>query len=77
MTFNLTSFQIIVLLVLLVWEMIWKGLALWRAARRNQSYWFIVLLIINSGGILPILYLLFASSERNTGSTLMKHQGPA
>jgi hypothetical protein len=43
---------------LLVWELIWKGLALWRAARLKQPVWFVVLLILNTAGILPIIYLL-------------------
>lgn len=41
-----------------MWELIWKGLALWRAAIRHQSGWYIVMLVINTVGILPIVYLL-------------------
>lgn len=41
-----------------IWELIWKGLALWRAARRQQLGWFVALLIFNTLGILPIIYLL-------------------
>lgn len=46
-------------LVLLVWSMFWKGLALWTASQRRQKIWFIVLFIFNSFGILEIVYLLF------------------
>ena len=42
----------------LFWNMAWKGLALWRAARNNSKPWFIVLLIVNTLGLLEILYLL-------------------
>lgn len=42
---------------LLIWSLAWKGAALWRAARREQKQWFIALLIINTLGILEILYL--------------------
>ena len=45
------------LLVLLVWSFIWKGIALWHSARRDQYTWFIVLLVVNSAGILEIIYL--------------------
>lgn len=41
-----------------IWSLIWKGLALWRAAQRKQLAWFVVMLIINSAGLIPILYLL-------------------
>jgi hypothetical protein len=34
-----------------------KGFALWRAARNNSSGWFVTLLLINTLGILEILYL--------------------
>jgi hypothetical protein len=58
MDYNLSTTWTIVLLIALVWEQAWKGFALWRAGRNNQSDWFILLLIINSFGILPIFYLL-------------------
>lgn len=48
-----------------VWELIWKGMALWRAAHLKSRNWFIVLLAINSMGILPILYLYFFSKKTN------------
>lgn len=47
-----------VLLPLTVWSIIWKGLALWRAAKNRQAKWFAALLIINTAGILEIIYLL-------------------
>ena len=47
------------LLILVIWSLIWKGMALWFSAKHRQKAWFIVLLIFNTAGILPILYLLF------------------
>lgn len=46
-----------VALVLLVWSLTWKGLALWRAAKANQRNWFVVLLVVNTVGLLEIFYL--------------------
>lgn len=43
--------------ILLVWSIFWKGLALWHSARRGQYIWFLVLLIVNTIGILEIIYL--------------------
>jgi len=57
------EFQII-FTVLLVWEMVWKGRGLWFAARNGQKKWFVVLLIINSIGILPIVYLKFFQKKK-------------
>lgn len=39
-------------------DLVLRGLALWRSARKNEQWWFIALLIINSLGILPGIYLL-------------------
>lgn len=43
--------------VLVLWELVWKGIALWKAARESQKYWFIAILVLNTAGILPILYI--------------------
>jgi len=47
------------LLPFLIWELVWKGLALWKAARNNQNYWFVAILIFNTLGVLPIVYIAF------------------
>lgn len=57
MDINVSTNWTVVLAVLLVWDLAWKGAALWRSARNNHSVWFIFLLIINSLGVLPIIYL--------------------
>jgi hypothetical protein len=49
-------FLIIVLAILVI---VLKGYALWHAARRSEKWWFIVLLIINTFGILELIYLYF------------------
>jgi hypothetical protein len=40
-----------------VWTIAWKGLALWTAARKGSKNWFVALLLINTLGILDILYI--------------------
>ncbi|OHA92343.1 MAG: hypothetical protein A3J09_02630 [Candidatus Zambryskibacteria bacterium RIFCSPLOWO2_02_FULL_51_21] len=45
----------------IVWTIAWKGLALWRAAGLRQKWWFAALLIINTLGILEIIYLFLVS----------------
>lgn len=58
MDYQMTPGWAALLIFLIAWDLVWKGLALWRAARNEQLVWFIVLLIVNSVGILPIIYLL-------------------
>lgn len=60
---NLTDVQIRFLLLIAIWDMIWKGFALWRASRNDHQNWFIAILVINSAGILPIIYLLMHKSD--------------
>lgn len=48
---------IILITVIGIWTIIWKGFALWKSAKRNQMVWFIILLVINTIGILEILYI--------------------
>lgn len=43
--------------LLILWIVIWKGLALWHSGRRGQLWWFIILIVVNTVGILEIIYL--------------------
>ncbi len=43
--------------ILVLWGIIWKGLALWRASKQDQRNWFIAILVLNTLGILEIIYL--------------------
>mgnify|MGYP001559055921 CR=1 FL=1 len=45
--------------LIILWALFWKGLALWHAAKRGQNVWFIVLLVVNTLGILEIIYLFW------------------
>ena len=47
------------LILLLIWIIVCKAFALWFAARRNEKIWFIALLIVNTVGILEIIYLAY------------------
>lgn len=52
-----------IVLLLLVWSFVWKGMALWKAARLSHKKWFIVILIINTVGILEIFYIYFIARK--------------
>lgn len=52
----------------IIWSLIWKGLALYRAARNGQKVWFGILLVVNTMGILEIVYLLFFSNPKTSKS---------
>ena len=56
---GIPTWLFVLLIVLVIWDTIWKGIGLWKSGRHNQMAWFVCILIINSVGILPIVYLLF------------------
>ena len=49
---------VIAIILLVIWDGVWKLIALWKSARHNQLAWFICVAIFNTVGILPILYIL-------------------
>ena len=51
------SIFIPIVLVVALWTIIIKGYALWTAARAGHRNWFIALLVINTVGILELVYL--------------------
>ena len=51
-------------IVILVWTAIWKLMAMWKAAQKKSVTWFIVLGIVNTVGILPILYIYVFSEMK-------------
>jgi methionyl-tRNA synthetase len=55
---NVPAFFGPMIVLVVIWSLAWKGVALWRAAGRKDLYWFIALLVINTLGILEILYIL-------------------
>ena len=46
-------------IVFVVIALLLKGYALWHAAKRDEKSWFIILLIVNTFGILELIYLIF------------------
>jgi len=69
--------------VMLVWVVFWKGLALWKSSRLGQKWWFLVLLVLNTFGILEIFYVYVFSKKREAlrrdhrGDDKPNHEGHA
>lgn len=57
------------IIILLVWSLIWKGLGLWKSARLSDKAWFIVLLLVNTLGVLEIFYIYVFSKRDNKSKT--------
>ena len=61
--------------IYVIWEIVWKGLALWKSARNRSPIWFIVILLTNTLGILPILYIFLFSKIKLDGKKGKKTKG--
>jgi len=60
----LVGWIVIFLPILILWSLFWKGWSLWLAARKSQKIWFVCLLIVNTLGLLEILYIFIFSKGK-------------
>lgn len=65
------------LILLALWTVVIKGYALWHAARNSQKGWFIALLIINTLGILEVVYLIWFTPKGSNRLNSRISQAPA
>jgi hypothetical protein len=75
--FGLPAIGFSLFFLVIVWSLIWKGLALWHAAQRKDVWWFIAFLVINTAGILEIIYLFGVCKytfAQLTGSHAHRHE---
>lgn len=43
--------------IIYMWSAIWKAIALWKAAKKDAKVWFVIIFVLNSFGLLEILYI--------------------
>jgi len=59
----------VIFIVIGIWSLAWKGFALWKASKKKSIPWFVVLLVLNTVGILEILYIFVFSKISFKGKT--------
>jgi hypothetical protein len=63
---NISVPLLIMIIIAGVWDGVWKLIAMWKAAGKKQLSWFIILGIVNTVGILSILYVyIFSKIDLN------------
>ena len=43
--------------IIIIWSLVWTGIALWKSAKRGHIYWYIVFLVVHTLGLLEMLYI--------------------
>ncbi len=66
--------MIIGLAALMIWSMVWKGIGLWHSARRREKSWFIAILVLNTAGILELIYLFAFAKVHQPSDRTVAHQ---
>jgi len=60
---QLVEENVILVILLLIWSLVWKGIALWKSSRLSHKWWFLVILVANTVGILEIVYIFFIANK--------------
>lgn len=63
---QLPIWSVPIVLILGVWTLFWKAMALWRAARKGHRVWFVIFMIVNTAGILELIYLFVITKAKST-----------
>lgn len=61
--FSTLSWLLPLLIFLIIWDLTWKLIGLWNAGRNNEVIWFLSIALINSLGILPIIYIIICKNR--------------
>jgi hypothetical protein len=51
------------IILIAIWTIPWKGVALWKAARLSHRNWFIIILVLNSLALVDIYYIFFVAKK--------------
>ena len=61
--FQMNAFGALLAVVLVLWTITWKAYGAWTAAKHNHKKWFVAMLILNTVGILEIIYVFYVAKK--------------
>ena len=64
LSFFSSPYFLAIVIVSVIWEMVWKAIALWKAARNNHVAWYVCIIVFNTVGLLPIVYILLNRNKK-------------
>ena len=62
------------LIPFMILDLVLRGMALWKSSKKDQNIWFIALLVVNSMGILPLIYLLLNRDTKVASKKISKRK---
>ncbi len=71
---TITERELLMLALLVLWTLPWKGYALWTAARLKHRGWFVALLVLNTLAILEIIYIFHVAKKGGELWNLLRGQ---
>jgi len=60
----LLTVLILAVILIAIWDAVWKLIGMWKSARNNQLAWFICIAVFNTIGILPIVYIKWFQKKK-------------
>ena len=61
--FHAFAWLLPLIIILALWDTVWKLIGMWKAGRNNELAWFLCIAIFNTLGILPIIYILLSRNK--------------
>lgn len=57
--------ELLLIAVLVVWELIWKAIALYKAWKKGDKLRFVLIFILNTCGLLSMIYIFLWDRKKN------------
>ena len=76
---ELLNLSVVLTYLILLWSIPWKIIAMWKAGQNKSKIWFVVLMLLNTAGILEILYIFIFGKKKQIKTEPvhepLKHEG--
>lgn len=54
----------LLVILAIVWTLLWKVYSVWTASKKNDKKWFVALVILNTLGILDMIYVFGVAKKK-------------
>lgn len=71
---ELFNFSAVLTYIILIWSIPWKIVAMWKAGQNRSKIWFVALMLLNTAGILEILYIFIFGRKKSAKTVEPVHE---